>query len=293
MFLGRKYFLMNVMGGIGEGGSGDGGAGDDGSNIVEPPVVPPSVPEWATGIQLDDPNILSEPMFRTITNVSDVVKGYYHAQKMVGADRIPVPGKTATPEEWNAFYQKANGIPTNKEEYKVELPTTIEDEAFKNALTQKAYELNLRPDQLKEIVAQMEEHNNTIAKNYEAQEAEEIKKVSESFVKKWGNDAKRNMMVAQRAVEHFAGKEGLDAILASPLSNNPTFIDLMFNIGKGMVGEDNFTKEVIGSFGMSKEDAQREINRITGDMSGPYFDDRHAQHKDMVKKVSDLYKIIS
>jgi hypothetical protein len=37
-----------------------------------------------------------EPSLRNFTDPASLAKSYVHAQRMIGADKIPLPGKTAT-----------------------------------------------------------------------------------------------------------------------------------------------------------------------------------------------------
>ena len=36
--------------------------------------------------------------------MEDLLKSYKHAQSLVGADKIPVPNKHATDEDWNEVF---------------------------------------------------------------------------------------------------------------------------------------------------------------------------------------------
>ena len=44
--------------------------------------------------------IRNEKSLENISDISSLAKGYVHAQKLVGADKIPVPNKHATEEDW-------------------------------------------------------------------------------------------------------------------------------------------------------------------------------------------------
>ena len=46
-----------------------------------------------------------EKSLHNFSNMNDFVKSYLHSQKLVGADKIPVPNKMATDEDWNAVYE--------------------------------------------------------------------------------------------------------------------------------------------------------------------------------------------
>ena len=47
-----------------------------------------------------------EKSLSNFNNMEDFVKSYLHAQKLVGADKIPVPNKHATDEDWNEVFKK-------------------------------------------------------------------------------------------------------------------------------------------------------------------------------------------
>lgn len=249
------------------------------------------IPSWATGMNVDK-EILSSPTFKNLKSVDDVVKGYYHAQKLVGADKAVIPSKNASSDEWRAFYQKA-GLPESLDKYEFTPPESFNDEGFKSTLVKAAFENNIKPEQLSDIAKLFEDYNNNIVKEYEAEELKNIENTAMSLKKEWGDSFERNIAGARRVIEHFGGKETLEAVLNSPLANNPEFLKLMVNINGKLNKEDTFTKDVTTRFGTTKEDAKKKINEIYGNMTHPYFNENHAQHRDAVNEMLSLQKIIS
>ena len=51
-------------------------------------------------------NFREEKSLENFNNMEDFVKSYLHAQKLVGADKIPVPNKHATEEDWNEVFKR-------------------------------------------------------------------------------------------------------------------------------------------------------------------------------------------
>ena len=47
-----------------------------------------------------------EKSLENINSMDDLVKSYLHAQKLVGANKIPVPNKHATEEDWNEVFKR-------------------------------------------------------------------------------------------------------------------------------------------------------------------------------------------
>ena len=61
---------------------------------------------------------------KTLQNFQDMdgfVKSFLHSQKLVGAEKIPIPNKYATDEDWNAVYEKL-GRPKSSDGYTYNLP---------------------------------------------------------------------------------------------------------------------------------------------------------------------------
>lgn len=296
MKFGMRHMLMNILGEGGDGGGGaSGGQGDagqaaaGGQGDTGQAYTPP---EWAKSLQNVDREILDSPAFKNFKSLEDVVKSHYHAQKMIGADKVVVPTKASTPEEWKAYYQKA-GLPATLDDYKPELPKSIDNEDFKKSLINKAYELNIRPDQLSAIVAEMEGNNESIVNTYLEEQKQEKITTSEALKKEWGGDYQRNLLQAQRVIKHFGGDETLKAVLESPLANDGQFLRLMANIGGKLVKEDTFSQDIVSHFGISREEASRKMNEIYGNPKHPYFDSQHAQHNDAVKQMLRYQEILA
>ena len=62
-------------------------------------------------------NFREEKALDNFNNMEDFVKSYLHAQKLVGADKIPVPNKHATEEDWNEVFKRL-GAPSDPNDYK-------------------------------------------------------------------------------------------------------------------------------------------------------------------------------
>jgi hypothetical protein len=293
MLFGFEKFKMNLLSNESGGGGGTtttaAPTGETSSTETPPAFV---APEWAKGINVGE-DILKAPMFSTIKSVDDVVKGFYHAQKMVGADKIVVPNKNSSSDEWRNYYIKA-GLPTSIDEYKPTLPASISEDAFSSELINKAYELNVKPDQLQEIVALMESRNDKLVEDYNKYEQEAIIETGKELRKEWGNGYDLQIARAGKVIKHFAGDESYEAIANSPLANDAAFLRLMAGIGEKLFKEDQFRDiPTVGSLTMTRSDAQAKINEIMGDMKSPYYNSDHAQHKDFVNKVLKYHEIIA
>ena len=93
-----------------------------------------------------------EKSLQNFSNMDDFVKSYLHSQKLVGADKIPVPNKMATDEDWKAVYDRL-GRPETPDGYKYDLPkeTKLEEKTLK-AFSEEAHKLGLLPKQAQGII---------------------------------------------------------------------------------------------------------------------------------------------
>ena len=76
------------------------------------------IADWKSSLSDE---IRSDKSLENIKDVEGLAKSYVHAQKLVGADKIPVPNKFATEKDWDAVYEKL-GRPKDASGYKYDLP---------------------------------------------------------------------------------------------------------------------------------------------------------------------------
>ena len=58
-----------------------------------------------------------EKALQNFSNMNDFVKSYFNAQSLVGANKVAIPNKMATDEDWEEVYKKL-GRPDKPEDYK-------------------------------------------------------------------------------------------------------------------------------------------------------------------------------
>lgn len=284
-----KFRLLENL--LSEGQTGGGSSDPAPSTTTQETTETFTPPEWAKGISVDQ-EILKAPMFQTIKSMDDVVKGFYHAQKMVGADKVVVPNKNSSSDEWRNFYVKA-GLPEKFDDYKAELPASIDDESFKSELLKTAYEMNVKPDQLQKITEMMDKYNEKIVQDYETSVQEEIAKSAAELKQEWGEGFEKQIARANRVIKHFGGEEVHKQVLQSDLANNKDFLRLMAKIGEKMTGEDTFNYETSSTFGMTKDEARSKMNAIYGDANSPYFNSQHAQHQEFLDKMLKYQEVLA
>ena len=77
-------------------------------------VVEQAAADWKASLAEE---IRADKSLAPIKDINSLAKSYIHAQKLVGVEKIPLPNKHATEEDWNVVYDKL-GRPKSPEEYK-------------------------------------------------------------------------------------------------------------------------------------------------------------------------------
>ena len=82
--------------------------------------------DWRSSLPED---IREDPSLKPLQDINSLAKSYVHSQRMLGTDKVVVPGKYATPDEWRGFYHKV-GLPEEVKDYEVTSSNTDVDQEF-------------------------------------------------------------------------------------------------------------------------------------------------------------------
>lgn len=272
---------------------------------VTPPVQASGTPA-ATGAgatstswldSLGDDSLKNEPSLKLFKDPAALAKGWLNAQKMIGAEKIPVPGKHATDEDWQNVFKRL-GLPETADKYEINLPKDSKfDPAFLTSYKDVALKAGILP---KQAQALMEWYQGEAGKaqagqagqveaQAQAQKVESDKALA-SLKEEWGKNWDQNVSRAQGAVREFGSPE-LSALLnQTGMGNHPAFIKLFSKMG-GVLQEDTLKGNGNTSFGVSPEDAGARINEIMGDPNHPYRQAQHPNHRNAVDEVNKLFRI--
>ena len=184
--------------------------------------------DWKESLPED---LKSDPSLLTVKDVPGLAKSYIHAQKMIGADKIALPGKNASEEEWDAVYNRL-GKPEEAKTYEedfVELPIPEENvKNFKDA----AHKLGLNQTQFKGLTTWYKDLIKTQVEDINV-DADTKRAESEAALRKeFGKTYDAKLKSSQRVFQTYGDTKFLDVELkdGTKLGNHPTFIKLMSNI---------------------------------------------------------------
>ncbi len=291
----------SLLTGLAGGGQNNAPAGQQGAG--NPPTPTPTPPgngdkggspqgnppqDWRSSLSTE---LREDPSIKLFTDINGLAKSYINAQKMVGADKIVVPGKHATEDDYRAVYEKL-GLPKDIKEYEVKMKEGVSiDKDFVEKFKGAAHKAGILPKQAQAVADWFAEVNSAseaeIAKQSSAVRAEKL----EGLKKEWGNAYTPKLEQAAQVLREFGNPELYKHLDETHLGDDPQVIKLLASI------HDKYMKEDTGDKGgnnnlnptMTPAEAQKAHSLIMGDMKHPYYDASHPNHKAAVAEVAGLF----
>ena len=233
---------------------------------------------------------------KALANFEDMnqfVKSYLHAQKMVGLDKIPVPNKYATDEDWKEVYKRL-GAPEKPDQYKYKFDKGQEvDENTLKSFNEVAQRNGLLPKQAENLVKFYNELNQQ-ALSKEASQIDATRLESEAVLKRdFGSEYNKRLDQAKRLAVNTLGSEFLNNTIlknGSKLGDNVALIKAFSSLADKL-SEDEIVKGE-GSDYMSAKELQRQRDELQ-QKDSPYWDKMHPNHKRNVDEVFKLREMLN
>ena len=219
-----------------------------------------------------------------IQDVGSLAKSYVNAQSMIGADKVAIPGKHATDDDWGEVYRRL-GRPDEPEGYQLDNNPGegIEpNEQMLQWFMGAAHEAGLSNAQAQKL---LNSYNLQAAQSSEIDlgQAEQITMQTETELRReFGQAFDERMGNANAVLANFGEEDMTEIQLADGrlLGDHPDMIRMMVNIGEFLeqrIGED--TLEGMSSSGaMTPTDAMHKLSEIRAPGT-PYWDQRHPEHQ--------------
>lgn len=260
-------------------------------STTQQPTQPLSGKTWKEAISEE---YRSNPNIEKFTELDALAKSYINAVSMIGTDKIPLPGKSATDEQWNEVYNKL-GRPESADKYTLEFKTDVApvDENVIKGFAQNAHKLGLNNKQAQGILefykSTLEGSAKEMAVNMEAAQAE----AANTLRSEWGRAYDENLRKASAVAKTYLEPELLDTQLrdGSRLGDNPKIIKAFANIAN-LLSED----KIIGTEAdnvLQGRDIEKEIEELTSDKQGAYWNKMHPNHNKTVNQVLALREMLT
>ena len=240
--------------------------------------------DWKASLSED---IRADKSLENIKDIEGLAKSYVHAQKLVGADKIPVPNKFATEKDWDAVYQKL-GRPEDATGYKYDLPEdqNLDAEAL-NSFSDQAHKLGLLPGQANGVVKFYNDAMSKIQQNQDSVAVAARENSTKELKQEWGQAYEQKINQASNLAQTVGASALFDTNLAdgTKLGDHPVMIKAFAELAAKM-GEDSITQSS-GPIYQTPAQIEKEIGQLT-QVGSAYWDKHHPNHGAAVEEVLAL-----
>ena len=228
-----------------------------------------------------------EKALANFTSMDDFVKSYLSAQRLVGANKVAIPNKMATDEDWEEVYSKL-GRPAKPEDYKYSFSEEdINPDQLKN-FNETAHRIGLLPKQAERIIKFYNEMN-TQAEVDNQKLFEEKQTVAMTDLKKeFGPTYTKRLDQAKKLATETLGNEMLNNTVLKDGTRLGDSVEVIkaFSMLADKLSEDEIIKGE-GTGYQTASDIEKEISELTEDGS-PYWNKTHPNHAKTVDRVFKL-----
>jgi len=228
-----------------------------------------------------------EKALANFTSMDDFVKSYLSAQRLVGANKVAIPNKMATDEDWEEVYSKL-GRPAKPEDYKYSFSEEeINQDQLKN-FNETAHRIGLLPKQAERIIKFYNEMNTQA--EVDNQKAFEVKQTEAmaDLKKEFGPTYTKRLDQAKKLAVETLGNDMLNNTVLKDGSRLGDSVEVIkaFSMLADKLSEDEIIKGEGSSYQTASE-IEKEISELTEDGS-PYWNKTHPNHAKTVDRVFKL-----
>ncbi|NOT42370.1 MAG: hypothetical protein HOP13_17990 [Alphaproteobacteria bacterium] len=218
---------------------------------------------------------------------ADVVQAYAHAQRAIGADKIPAPKDGV----WDETARAKLGIPRSADGYELHRPDLPEgvayDEAFEKAALPIAHKLGLTPGQVQGLLDFYAGHQSQAFQSSLKGRLDDETQSIGLLKEEWGPSYDTKLTQAARAARYFGGQPLIEFLNQSGIGNNPELVRAFAKIGS-MMTEDSLKIGRAQGFNITPEEARREAAKLMATQA--YNIRHHPEHAATVEHVQQLFE---
>jgi hypothetical protein len=228
-----------------------------------------------------------EASLKMIKDIPNLAKSYLNAQKMVGAEKIAIPGKHASEQDWKQVFAKL-GVPETVDKYEFKAPEGFNPEIM-GKFKEIAHGAGILPQQAEKLVNFYQDLNKNASESNLTQQKAKMEEGVTALRKEWGNAFDQEVEVAKAGLQSFGDDNFKKFLDESGLKSHPEMVKLFNRLGKA-TGEQGIKGQGTSGFSLAPQAAQAQINSIKSDPSHPYWNDGHQGHKSAVSEMQKLFQ---
>ena len=263
---------------------------------VEATIAPstetqPAAKTWKEAISEEFRN---DPNIEKFTEIDALAKSYINATQMIGKDKVAVPNKNSTDDQWNEVYDKL-GRPESADKYSLNAKSEvvpIDEQAIKQ-FAENAHQLGLNNKQAQGILEFYKNNMEGMAKQAKVDTETAQAQSTQQLRQEWGREFDTNIKKAGALAKANMNPEILDMQLKDGmrLGDHPEIIKGFAKIA-GMMSEDKIVSTESENVS-SNTDVETEISDIMNNKDGPYWNRSHPDHDKVVQQVYTLREMIT
>lgn len=221
----------------------------------------PQVTDWRAALPED---LRNDPTIQNTKDIAGMAKQLVDTQRMVGADRVAIPGENAPSDQWDAFFTKL-GRPEKAEGYQFEVKSEIfqPQDLWLESLGKISHQLGLSKSQAQGLLSwYVEESGNELTqmnKDLDDTQEDAMTKLRTEFGAAFNDKLSKGMEAAQM----FGGDEFMTALKDTGFGDNAAAVRTFIKIGEAM-GSDTLGPGIqrLGGAGMTPQEASLKIVEI-------------------------------
>ena len=236
-----------------------------------------------------DEEFTTDSTYTDTKSFNDVVKKGVHSSRMIGKDKIVIPGENATDEERSEYYTKL-GRPQDETGYELNPPEdapegwdTSMSEGWKKFMFENNVPKNIAEkswDYVQKL--SIDGYNNQVS-TY----TDRIEREMSNLKKDLGTAYDDKMNLVKQVVLKFGGQETLDWVNKSNLNNESTALKLLINIGEA-ISDDKLLPSVRPSKGETRLELKSKLNDM---MSKPGWGKKnHPDHETLMNEADRIHR---
>lgn len=229
-------------------------------------------------------------------DAESALKSYWGLERLMGADKagrtVMLPKDEADEAGWRALASKI-GVPETPDGYKLPLPEGVDD-GFAKTASKWFHEAGVPPRAANRIAEAWNAWIGEQVQTGEAADRAESEKQMGALEKEWGGEFTAKRELAQRGYRDFAKHFGLDdkAALERAESVLGAANLTKFFAGLGELnGESSFAgPDGKGSFGVTPQEAQRQVDQIIADRTAGKINDTQwrKEYEPQIRKLGEI-----
>ena len=251
----------------------------------------PAAKTWKEAISEEFRN---DPNIEKFTEIDALAKSYINATQMIGKDKVAVPNKNSTDDQWNEVYDKL-GRPESADKYTLNAKSEvvpIDEQAIKQ-FAENAHQLGLNNKQAQGILEFYKNNMEGMAHQAKVDTETAQAQSTQQLRQEWGREFDTNIKKAGALAKANMNPEILDMQLKDGmrLGDHPEIIKGFAKIA-GMMSEDKIVSTESENVS-SNTDVETEISDIMNNKDGPYWNRSHPDHDKVVQQVYTLREMIT